>query len=35
VRQEIDDFLKAHEIFDEYTLQDLEEELAGLKRLGV
>ncbi len=32
---EIDDFLKAHEIFDEYTLQDLERELDGLKRLGV
>jgi hypothetical protein len=33
-RHEIDGFLKAHGIFDEYTLQDLERELDGLKRRG-
>ena len=32
---EIDGFLKAQEIFDEYTLEDVERELAGLKRFGV
>jgi len=32
---EIDGFLKAHEVFEDYTLDDLERELEGLKRLGV
>lgn len=32
---EIDGFLKAHAVFEDYTLEDLERELEGLKRLGV
>jgi len=32
---EIDGFLKAHQVFDDYTLEDLDRELQGLKRLGV
>lgn len=32
---EIDDFLKAHPVFEDYTLEDLERELIGLRRLGV
>ena len=32
---EIDGFLKAHNVYMEYTLQDLERELEGLKRLGI
>jgi hypothetical protein len=32
---EIDGFLKAHNVYEEYTLQDLERELEGLKRLGI
>jgi hypothetical protein len=32
---EIDGFLKAHNIYEDYTLQDLEHELKGLKRLGI
>jgi hypothetical protein len=32
---EIDGFLKAHNVYEDYTLQDLEQELEGLKRLGI
>jgi len=32
---EIDGFLKAHNVFQDYTLQDLEQELEGLKCLGI
>jgi len=32
---EIDGFLTAHNVYMEYTLQDLEQELEGLKRLGI
>jgi hypothetical protein len=32
---EIDRFLKAHEVFEDYSLDDLEQELQRLKRLGV
>jgi uncharacterized protein UPF0175 len=32
---EIDGFLKAHNVFMEFSLQDLEQELEGLKRLGI
>ena len=32
---EIDGFLKAHNVYEDYTLQDLEQELEGLRRLGV
>ena len=31
---QIDGFLKAHEVWIDYTLQDLERERAGLRRLG-
>ena len=32
---QIDTFLKAHEIWIDYTLEDLERERAGLRRLGL
>lgn len=32
---QIDTFLKAHEVWVEYTVQNLERERAGLSRLGV
>jgi hypothetical protein len=32
---EINGFLKAHGVYDEFTMEDLERELEGLKRLGV
>ena len=32
---EIDGFLKAHQVFDDYMLEDLDRELDGLKRLAV
>lgn len=31
---QIDEFLKAHDVWIDYTLQDLERERAGLQRLG-
>jgi hypothetical protein len=31
---QIDTFLKAHEIWIDYTIEDLERERAGLRRLG-
>lgn len=31
---QIDTFLKAHEVWLEYTIEDLERERAGLQRLG-
>jgi len=31
---QIDEFLKGHEVFEEYTLEDLEREREGLQRLG-
>jgi hypothetical protein len=34
-RYELDGFLKAHEVYEAYTMEDLERELEGLKRLGV
>jgi uncharacterized protein YgbK (DUF1537 family) len=34
-RYQLDGFLKAHEVYEDYTLQDLEKELEGLRRLGV
>jgi hypothetical protein len=34
-RYEVDDFLKAHDVYEDYTLQDLEQELEGLRRLGI
>jgi len=33
-RGALDGFLKAHEIFVDYTLDDLEQERQGLRRLG-
>jgi len=34
-RYQLDAFLKAHELYEDYTLEDLERELEGLRRLGV
>ena len=34
-RYQLDGFLKAHEVYEDYTLQDLEQELDGLRRLGI
>ena len=31
---QIDEFLKAHEVVDDYTLEDLDREREGLRRLG-
>jgi hypothetical protein len=33
-RYELDGFLKAHGLFEEYTLEDLEQERQTLERLG-
>jgi hypothetical protein len=33
-RYELDGFLKAHEVYETYTLDDLERERRDLKRLG-
>ena len=32
---EIDGFLKAHNVYEDYTMDDLEQELEGLRRLGI
>ncbi len=34
-RYELDGFLKAHEVYDDYTMEDLERELESLKHLGI
>jgi hypothetical protein len=34
-RYELDEFLKAHDVYEDYTLLDLEQELEGLRRLGI
>ena len=34
-RYQRDGFLKAHGVYEDYTLQDLEQELEGLRRLGI
>ncbi len=34
-RYQLDGFLKAHEVYEDYTMQDLEQELEGLRRLGI
>ena len=34
ISHQIDEFLKAHEVFEDYTLEDLEREREGLRRLG-
>jgi len=34
-RYQLDGFLKAHALYEDYTPQDLEQELEGLRRLGV
>jgi hypothetical protein len=31
---QVDGFLKEHEVFEDYTLEDLEREREGLQRLG-
>lgn len=33
-RAKLDEFLKAHEVFEPYTLEDLERERRDLERLG-
>ena len=33
-RYELDGFLKAHDVYDSYTVEDLERERATLQRLG-
>jgi Uncharacterised protein family (UPF0175) len=33
-RHKLDEFLKAHEVFEPYTLEDLERERRDLERLG-
>jgi len=32
---QIDTFLKIHGVYEDYTLEELEQEIAGLERLGV
>ncbi len=32
---EVDGFLKAHTVHEDYTMEDLEQELEGLRRLGI
>jgi hypothetical protein len=34
-RDELDAFLKAHDVYDDYTMEDLEQQLEGLRRLGI
>lgn len=34
-RYRLDGFLKAHGIFDDYTLEDFEDEVKALKSLGI
>lgn len=34
VLNEVDGFLKAHGVFEEYTLEELDREVAAMKRLG-
>lgn len=34
-RYELEGFLKAHDVYEDYTMQDLEQELEGLTRLGI
>jgi len=33
-RYELDGFLKAHDVYEPYTVEDLERERAALQRLG-
>ena len=34
-RYRLDGFLKAHDVYEDYTMEDLEQELEGLSRLGI
>jgi len=34
-RYRLDGFIKAHDVYEDYTMQDLEQELEGLRRLGI
>lgn len=34
-RYQLDGFLKAHDVYDEYTLEDFERERQALKNLGI
>ena len=34
-RYQLDGFLKAHDVYEDYTMEDLEQELEALKRLGI
>ena len=32
---QIDEFLKRHDVYEDYTLEDLDRELEGMRRLGI
>ncbi len=34
-RYQLDGFLKSHDVYEDYTMEDLEQELEGLRRLGI
>jgi len=34
-RYRLDGFLKSHDVYEDYTMEDLEQELEGLRRLGI
>ena len=34
-RYQLDGFLKSHDVYEDYTMEDLERELEGLRRLGI
>jgi hypothetical protein len=34
-RYQLDGFLKSHDVYENYTMADLEQELEGLRRLGI
>jgi hypothetical protein len=34
-RYQLDGFLKSHDVYENYTMEDLEQELEGLRRLGI
>ena len=34
-RYQLDGFLKSHGVYEDYTMEDLEQELEGLRRLGI
>ena len=34
-RYQLDGFLKAHDVYEDYTMEDLEQELEALRSLGI